>query len=53
MDGRNLSLVDSLKLILTVARALASAIAPGFAQARAILLPIETRSGDIEIRAAS
>ena len=42
MDGIDLSIVASLKLIFTTASALAGAIAPGLAQSSPILVPIES-----------
>jgi glycosyl hydrolase family 59 (putative galactocerebrosidase) len=42
MDGIDLSIVASLKLIFTTACALAGATAPGLAQSSAILVPIES-----------
>jgi Galactocerebrosidase, C-terminal lectin domain len=42
MDGIDLSILSSLKLIFTTACALAGAIAPGLAQSSAILVPIDS-----------
>jgi hypothetical protein len=42
MDGMDLSILSSLKLILITACALAGAIAPGLAQSNPILVPIES-----------
>jgi hypothetical protein len=50
MDGMNLSLVAALTPILTAACTLAGALTPAVAQAGTILVPIETRFDDIEIR---
>jgi hypothetical protein len=42
MDGMDLSIIASLKLIFTTACALAGTIAPGLAQSNAVLVPIES-----------